>query len=55
MYRCKTCKSINIDRKEWANVNTGEYKGSTDDDEIYCNVCNETINWYKDVEEIKEN
>ena len=40
---CGICGSPDIEVRMWVNVNTNEVKSSCDDNETYCNICEEII------------
>lgn len=40
---CGICGSPDIEIRMWVSVNTNEVKGPCDDNETYCNLCEEII------------
>lgn len=56
MYRCKTCKSENVEGRYWCNHNTFKISDVTDDSEVnWCEECAEYCEIYDDELDEDEN
>lgn len=41
---CSQCGGIHLQVKAWVDANTNEYISDTDDDDVWCDDCEENVN-----------